>query len=246
MTIREGFLAALMVVLGANAALAGVEAEVEGGYVFSARNDTRIPGNGGTKLSLVDDLTTDPAPAFRARVGYRLGERHFVTALYAPLQLTARGTAKQDVAFDGGVYPAGTPLLAVYRFDSYRLTYRYSFLWRAGLDVAAGLTGKIRSAETSLYGAEARRKTNIGFVPLLNVHVAWRPHNGAFGVLFDADALAAPQGRAEDVLLAVTWQAAKGIEVRVGYRMLEGGADNAQVYSFAWLHYAVAALAVSF
>jgi hypothetical protein len=108
------------------------------------------------------------------------------------------------------------------------------------------MTGKIRDAETSLYGADARRKTNVGFVPLVNVHVAWRPNNGAFGILLDVDALAAPQGRAEDVLVAATWRPRDGLELRVGYRMLEGGADNAEVYSFAWLHYAVAALWIGF
>jgi hypothetical protein len=246
MPVPRNILLILTALCTTGPAWAGVEAEFEGGYVFTSRNDTRIPGKGGTDLSLADDLTTDPAPAFRVRVGYRIADRHFVTALYAPLQVNARGTAPRDIAFAGGTYPAGTPLLAVYRFNSYRLTYRYSFFWRPGLDVAAGLTGKIRDAETSLYGVDARRKTNVGFVPLVNVHVAWRPRNGAFGVLLDADALAAPQGRAEDVLLAATWQPRDGVELRVGYRMLEGGADNDEVYSFAWLHYAVASLWLGF
>ena len=236
----------LLVVCNARSALGEVEAEVEAGYVFASRNDTRIPGKGGTDLSLVDDLSSDPTPVFRLRAGYRIAGRHLITALYAPLQINARGTASKDISFAGGDYPAGTPLLAVYRFNSYRLTYRYSFIWRAGLDVAAGLTGKIRDAETSLYGVEARRKTNIGFVPLVNVHVAWRPNNGAFGLLLDADALAAPQGRAEDILLAATWMPRPGVELRIGYRTLEGGADNDQVYSFAWFHYAVAALGLTF
>jgi hypothetical protein len=237
----------LLLVIGwAAPARAGFETDLEAGVVFATRNDARIPGNGGSDLSLVDDLSSDPAPAFRVRLGYRLGQRHLITALYAPLQVNARGTLDRDVSFMGATYPAGSPLLAVYRFNSYRLTYRYSFIWREGLDVAAGFTGKIRDAETSLYGAEARRKTNIGFVPLLNVHVAWRPRGGAFGVVFDADALAAPQGRAEDVLLAATWRVRDDVELRVGYRTVEGGADNAKVYSFAWFHYVVAGLAVGF
>jgi hypothetical protein len=82
-------------------------------------------------------------------------------------------------------------------------------------------------------------------VPLLNVHAAWGPAQGRFGVVLDADAdaLVAPQGRAEDVLLALTWTASEDVELRAGYRTLEGGADNAEVYSFAWLHYAVVGLA---
>jgi hypothetical protein len=234
----------LLAVAAAATCWAGVEAELEAGFVFAGRNDVRIPGNGGTAISLADELETDPAPEFRVRLGYRFGERHLVTALYAPLQVNATGTVDRDVSFSGGNYPAGSPLLAVYRFDSYRLTYRYSFIRRAGLELAAGLTAKIRDAEISLYGADARSKTNTGFVPLVNVHVAWRPADGRLGLLLDADGLVAPQGRAEDVLLAITWAVNDGLELRAGYRTLEGGADNDEVYNFAWLHYAIVGVAM--
>ncbi len=239
-------LIAVLTIMAAAPARAGVEADFETGFVFSGRNDTRIPGDDGTKFSLVDDLSTSPAPFFRMRVGYRFAQRHFITALYAPLAVTARGSVERDIFFKGATYPANSPLLAVYRFDSYRVTYRYSFLQREGLDVAGGLTAKIRVAETSLYGVEERRKTNVGVVPLLNLHAAWRPHNGPFGVLFDADALAAPQGRAEDVLIAATWTPRPDWELRVGYRTVEGGADNSEVYSFAWFHYLVVGLGLTF
>jgi hypothetical protein len=239
------FGAVLAVLFPAAHASAGVEAEVEASVVIASRNDTGIPGDGGTRFSLVDDLSTSLAPAFRLRLGYRIADRHLITALYAPLQVNARGSLDRNVEFSGESYPAGTPLLAVYRFDSYRLTYRYSIVWAEGLDIAAGFTAKIRDAETSLYGVEARRKTNTGFVPLVNAHIAWRPGNGAFGIVLDIDALAAPQGRAEDVLLAATWAFHQGLELRAGYRMVEGGADNDEVYSFAWLHYVVVGLGMS-
>jgi hypothetical protein len=228
------------------AAFAAVEAEFEAGYVFASRNDVRIPGEGGTEFSLVDDLSIEPAPAFRARLGVRIAGRHLITALYAPLRLNADGTIGQDVSFDGGTYPGGTPLLAVYRFDSYRLTYRYSFIRTIEWEIAAGVTAKIRDAEISLYGADARSKTNTGFVPLLNVHVAWRRAGSRFGLLLDADALVAPQGRAEDVLLAATWDVSEQLQLRVGYRTLEGGADNDEVYNFSWFHYAVVGVAITF
>lgn len=221
------------------AAADGIEADFEAGLVAASRNDVRIPGEGGTQLSLVDDLSAPLTPVFRARVGHRFAERHFVTALYAPLRINATGVLDREVSFAGETFPAGDSVLAVYRFDSYRLTYRYSFVRDESLEVAAGLTGKIRDAEISLYGSETARKTNTGFVPLLNFHFEWRPGGGQFGVVLDADALAAPQGRAEDVLLAATWAVSDAIVLRAGYRTLEGGADNDEVYSFAWLHYAV-------
>ena len=239
-------LAALILVALPRVSLAAADADIEVGAVLASRNDIRIPGDGGTRFSLVDDLSTRAAPVFRLRLGYRIAERHVVTALYAPLRVNATGRIDRDIVFAGGTFAADTPLLAVYRFDSYRLTYRYSFVATPELDLAAGLTAKVRDAEVSLYGADVRRKTNTGFVPLVNLHMAWQPKGGAFGILLDADALAAPQGRAEDVLLAATYRARDDIELRVGYRTLEGGSDIDEVYSFAWLHYAVVGVRVSF
>jgi len=112
-------------------------------------------------------------------------------------------------------------------------------------DIETGVVFASR-AETSLYGPEVRRKTNIGFVPLLNAHLEWRPRNGPFGLVVDVDALAAPQGRAEDVLIAAMWTPRPGMDLRLGYRTVEGGADNDEVYSFAWLHSVVAGLALTF
>lgn len=236
----------LLMVFVARPSLAGIEADIEASAVFAGRNDTRIPGDTGTDISLINDLSISPAPAFRLRFGYRIADRHLVTALYAPLKINARGRLGHDVEFGGKTFPAKSRALAVYRFNSYRLTYRYSIVWNRGLDVAVGFTGKIRDAETSLYGAEAYRKTNVGFVPLLNVHIAWRPHAGDFGIVFDADALAAPQGRAEDVMLAGTWKFKEELELRFGYRTVEGGADNDEVYSFAWFHYVIVGLGMTF
>jgi hypothetical protein len=235
-----GFLVAALVLSAPRLAVAdGIEADFEVGVVAASRNDARIPGDSGTLLSFVDDLSAPPTPVFRLRAGYRFAERHLVSALYAPLRLNATGVLGRDANFAGQTFPAGNPVLGVYRFDSYRLTYRYSFVQSETVELAAGLTGKIRDAEISLYGPQAATKTNTGFVPLLNFHFEWRPGGGPFGVVVDADALAAPQGRAEDILVAATWAASDAIVLRIGYRTVEGGADNEEVYNFTWLHYAV-------
>ena len=113
-----------MVFAPRTAAANGPDAAFEVGAAWASRNDVRIPGSGGTDLSLVDELHTPVTPVFRVRVGYRFRDRHYITGLYAPLQVNSTGSVPRDVDFAGATYPAGTPLLAVYRFDSYRLTYR--------------------------------------------------------------------------------------------------------------------------
>jgi hypothetical protein len=82
----------------------------------------------------------------------------------------------------------------------------------------------------------ASTKTNVGFVPLVNFRLLWNFARPA-GLLLEGDALAAPQGRTEDVLAAVTFQPAEWYTLRLGYRILEGRADNDEVYNFTMFQY---------
>ena len=64
--------------------------------------------------------------------------------------------------------------------------------------------------------------------------------------MLDGDALAAPQGRAEDVLSAVAYQISDKFKIKAGYRILEGGADNDEVYTFSLFHYATLGIMINF
>jgi len=213
--------------------------DIETGVVVSSYNDVAIPGDTGTRISLTDDLSADPGVFYRFQGVLRLGERHALRALYAPLTLSATGTLERDLSYVDTTFPAGTPVEAYYQFNSYRLTYRYS-VWLDGLEeLAVGFTAKIRDARVSLVGGGiAEEYTNVGFVPLLH-GLGRLPLSDVWGLLIEVDALAAPQGRAEDVLAAVTLRATRSVTLRLGYRMVEGGADNDKVYTFTWLHYGV-------
>jgi len=220
--------------------------DLEAGAAFSGYNDVRIPGDTGTRFSLTEDLETDPAAYWRVRLSYTLGERHTLSVLAAPLRLEAEGTVDFPIDYEGVTFPAGAPLTANYRFDSYRLSYRYDFLIRENLVLGAGFTAKVRDAAIRLaapgLGAE---KTNTGFVPLIRFRLQWN-WNPAWAFLLEGDALAAPQGRAEDVLAALAYDLSPRVSLKAGYRILEGGADNDEVYSFALVHYAAAGLLLRF
>jgi hypothetical protein len=232
------FLALLALMLSAFPAGAQVLLDFENGIVASGYNDVRIPGDGGTKFSLSDDLKSDPVYFYRFRLGYLL-DRHSLSLLVAPLRVESEGKVDRDIRFRDTVFPADTDLKSEYRFDSYRATYRYDFFVGESLRIGAGLTGKIRDASISLEGGGQREeKKNTGFVPLINFSLQWifvRP----FSLLVDGDALFSPYGRAEDILFALQYHHSRRLAVRLGYRMLEGGADNDEVYTFALFHYAV-------
>jgi len=221
-------------------------AELEGGGVFSGYNDARIPNVGGTLFSLSRDLDIAAKAYYRLRLSYAISRRHELSLLYAPLTLKATGTLPAAVSFTGVLFPQGSDVDGIYTFNSYRLTYRYRLLAKPRLRLDIGFTAKVRDAEIALTAPGlAASKTNVGFVPLLHLRLVW-DWSPTLGLLLEADAAAARQGRAEDVLLALNWRLSPRAQLRFGYRFVEGGADVDEVYNFAWIHYIAAGLAYSF
>jgi hypothetical protein len=210
--------------------------DLETGRVSSGYNDVRIPGKGGTRFSLSEDLTIAPSAFFRARISFAFG-KHTLSLLAAPLSLKAAGSFDKPVSFMGNDFPSGTPTTGTFRFDSYRLTYRYALVQGPRFEAGLGLTAKIRDAAIGLAsGSLSAEKTNVGFVPILNFRFCWKASTKV-RILLEGDALAAPQGRAEDVFAGILFAVHNRLELKAGYRLLEGGADNDVVYNFALLHY---------
>ncbi|MCU0639457.1 MAG: hypothetical protein MUF59_06275 [Candidatus Krumholzibacteria bacterium] len=235
-----------MLIIGADGATAQedpalpFEVEMEGGVVWQNRNEVRIPNNsGGTRFSLVDVIGSGPYPAARAYVTWNPGGRHGLRILLAPLSITGSGKLGSPVDFAGKSFQEGIKTDAVYRFNSWRATYRYLFRKGDRSSWWIGFTGKIRDAKIQLAqeGVTAR-KTDLGFVPLLNLRWLYRIGDG-WHLAFDIDALAGGPGRAEDASLELRYEAGDHWRFCGGYRTVEGGADVDDVYTFAWLNYAV-------
>lgn len=219
-------------------ARAQVDLDIETGAIFPGYNDVRIPGKGGTLFSLTEELEADPDVFYRIRVLYHFNERHHLGALYAPLSINSAGQLNRALVFEGQSFPAKTPLETTFKFNSYRLFYRYDFLRSDDIEIGAGFTAKIRDAKIAVSGGgRESEKANVGFVPIIHFRLLWK-FAGDFGLLLEGDALAAPQGRAEDVLAALTYSATDRLRLKAGYRILEGGADNDEVYSFTLVNYA--------
>jgi len=242
--------------LGATLTLAGlpslsaaesrVSVALESGAVWTGYNNLRIPGVGGTRISFADELRTEAAPFGRLFAELRIGRRDRLALLVAPLRLDARGSVDRPVIFQDATFPAGTALDGLFRFDSYRLTWSHDVLRRGRFELGLGLTAKVRDAAVRLASDALRaEKTNTGFVPLVHFRARLRFSERLAG-LVEGDAAAAPQGRAEDVLVAADYDLSKRVALRLGLRVLEGGADNDQVYTFTWLNYAVIGAVVRF
>lgn len=237
---------ALLLFFGASSAKAQFAIDLESGIVSTGYNDIRIPGDQGTLFSFKDDLTSETEFFYRIRLNYTIKSRHTISLLFAPLETKSNGSFMNDVNFQGVVFPADTETEGTYKFNSYRLTYRYAIVKNDNLEFGLGFTAKIRDARIALSSPGiTSEKTNVGFVPIINFRLLWNIGE-RFGILLDGDALAAPQGRAEDIQLAATYSLSDCLRIRAGYRILEGGADNDEVYSFALFHYASLGISYTF
>ncbi len=220
--------------------------EVEAAAVWQSLNDVAIPGDTGTRFAL-DDLTGQgPWPGGRVTLDWQFARRHRLRAMVAPLQISGTGTLDQPVDFAGQTYAAGVPTKATYKFNSYRLGYHFTLFQRRTWNLRIGAVAKIRDAMTELeQGATTSRKTDLGFVPLIHVDatVYLSPR---WWVTADVDGLGAPQGRAIDFALKLHYQLNRRWDLGLGYRTIEGGADNDEVYTFAWFHQAVVSVGLRF
>ncbi len=213
------------------------EFDIESGVALSGYNDIRIPNATGTLISFSEELETDPAWFGRGRLTYHFNKRSSISILIAPLTLHASGNVDREVIFEGASFAPNVLLDGVFRFNSYRLSYQYRWLMGDNMHLGLGITAKIRDAAISIEDTtHMSEKTNIGFVPLIRFSFAWS-FLDPLTLVLDGDALAAPQGRAEDVALALQGNISPRLSLKLGYRVLEGGADVDEVYSFTWVNY---------
>jgi hypothetical protein len=122
--------------------------------------------------------------------------------------------------------------------------------WRVDFENGAAISGyndaRIPGNTGTLFSfTDDLASDNVGAVPLVNFKFERRLGARAT-FLLEGDALAAPQGRAEDIFAGILVHAGKQWSIKAGYRFLEGGADNDEVYAFALVHYVAAGVVVRF
>ena len=211
--------------------------DLEAGPVWNTYNKLAVPNDTGTRFSLTDALDVESKMVFRVKLAYKIAQKHSLSLLYAPLSLKGTGILPSNVAFNGDVFLKGDDVNAVYKFNSYRLTYAYTWVDNDAIQFNIGFTAKIRDAKIAISNNTISSvKKNTGFVPLLHLDLLWRISE-RLNFKADLDAMAAPQGRAEDLFLGFLFKAYPFMSFKLGYRIVEGGADVKEVYNFACLQY---------
>ena len=218
---------------------------LESGALFTDVNNIRN-GNQGTLFSLNNDFQTPVSPFLRLRVGYLINGKNHFTVLYAPLKIIVTSTIEKDILFDGEYFKANIPIEAVYKFNSYRLTYNRRIISKDNFKFGLGLSAKIRDAGVSLKNRDLLIENfSVGFAPLINLLVNW-DISKKMGVDFFGEGIIASKGRAIDLSLSGRYSLTKNLQGNIGYRLLEGGADGTNRYNFIRLHFIFASLNYSF
>ncbi len=220
-------------------ALAGTfDFQLESGGVWFSKNDVRVPGDGGTKFDLMDLTGDGPDPYFRLYATYKFNDKHALRLTFAPLEVDGTGILSENVLFKDEVFAADTRTKGTYKFSTYRLTYRWTFYDRDRWCWGLGATALIRDAEITLeQGTQKQSRDDLGFVPLLHLYGEYK-FTDQVSFILDVEGAWSPAGRAFDTVLKAQYDFDSGWYASAGYRTLEGGADNDDVYTFAWLHFA--------
>ena len=211
---------------------------LETGGVWFSRNDIRIPNDTGTEFDMQE--LTGSGPEFFVRLdGYwDINDKHGLRVVLAPLEVSGTGDLPEDSVFAGETFPAGATQ-GTYKFNTYKVTYRYTFVDKPKVRWRIGFTGLIRDANVELrQGNLLANDDNVGFVPALHLSRDYR-FAERWMMRFDFDGLAGGPGRLFDIALKLDYAVNDDWRIGGGYRTLEGGADTDDVYSFGWLHYVV-------
>lgn len=225
----------------------GYQVELEAGGLLQSRNLMQSPNSAsaamqiGSRFSLKKIQGSGPSPYLRLSAAYTWNEKHRVSILYAPLKIVGTRRLDNTISFQGISFAMGEKTRALYRFDSYRVGYRYKMYDSDPWQFWLGMTIKLRDANVVLsQGPLKTNRANTGLVPLLSAHLR-KSISPSLSFILDAEGLAAPQGRALDAAVKLRYQLQNGAGVSAGYRMLEGGAGNKKIYTFAWIHYGLLA-----
>ena len=210
--------------------------DVEAGLFKADHNDVQIPNDSQGDRFDITDLGDGPFPGARLTLGWLPAENHELQLVYAPFSYTEKGAFDEDIRFNGATFLGGQPVKARYQFTNYRLRYLYHWIEQGPWELDVGGTLFVRDASIELTQNGTRSEDDdLGLVPLLALRSTYTMTEN-WSARLDTDFAFAPQGRAIDLALLANYRLDHKWTLSGGYRTIEGGADNDDVYTFAWFN----------
>ncbi|MEM8527843.1 MAG: hypothetical protein AAGG68_24590 [Bacteroidota bacterium] len=231
---------------GAQFSFAQFRFSSETGVAFNQYNVVRAPNDvslakktNPTLFSFAEDFEVGGMTNFvRLEMAYTMNDKHVFQLTAAPLSVEYSGLRDLPIRFEGEVFEPSMNTFGSYKFNTYRFSYRYALIRKEKTRLEIGLTALLRDAKIELtQGNTTASNTDLGAVPLISFWLE-KDLSPRLTLLLTGDALVGPRGRAEDVFAGVEFDVIKDrLFGKIGYRILEGGADVEQVYNFALFHF---------
>jgi hypothetical protein len=124
--------------------------ELEGGPVWQTKNDVQIPGNTGTEFSFKDLTGSGPYAAGRFTFDWNIRAARITFRSGTAKNLTVTARLINRFLLQASTFSPGTPTEGKYKFDTYRVSYRYLFLNRSSWRMHVGATLLVRDAKIEL------------------------------------------------------------------------------------------------
>jgi hypothetical protein len=157
-----------------------LEANAEIGYLAVLTHRIQL-GENGTYFNYAKDGGQNVLfPVTRYSLDLKLNSRSTLTFLYQPLRLETTEILRKSIMIDDQLFPSGTPMLFVYNFPFYRLSYLYDFA-EGEDELAIGLSLQLRNATItfqSLDGELFRTQNDVGPVPILKFRARKNYYSG--------------------------------------------------------------------
>jgi hypothetical protein len=214
----------------------------ETGISSVIKNEFRVPKQGGTDVQFPDSSQM----YYRVEGSWDWNERHGLRFVVAPFSYSEKINTTAPIVFDKTTFASNTETSLNFKFNSYRLGYVYHWIQDTNWTLDVGGTLKVRDALISVEQAGVEEKfTDFGFVPLLYLKVA-RHWNELWSTALTADGAGSPQGYAVDALIDIEYRWREAYTLSLGYRLLDGGADNDTLKTFSTIQYLSTGLNYSF
>lgn len=215
---------------------------------FGGRNTVQRPNNDeGTRVNLNNEFDRKNNATFSPRIELEYSyNKHHIIATAAFVNDKFEGSTNRDILYDGELFSAGNDIEAKYKFNTYRIGYRYRLVDQPQFAFEIGATLLFRDAYISMEDNTKEAKfSNFGVAPLLSYYLEWKATE-RFSLLTYGDAFAVKVGRAEDIFAGAKYQFTPKLSGIAGYRLLEGGSDGDKVYTMAAFHFASIGIGYNF
>ena len=165
--------------------------------------------------------------------------------LYAPLEINQSGKFSKDITYEGEVFSKSNTTNVLYKFNSYRLTYRYQWMDGSILKTYIGFTGKLGTQKLEV---ESNRSFEILFKCRLCSPHLFKSRLESFKLadfILEMDALGASQAAIEGAF-KTRLTMSNSLGASLGHRVLEGGADNDKLYTWSLISFTFCILGLDF